>query len=146
MRYEMSPRESKKAEYFRFAESTVRGLRRRARRGGRAGQTELAERYVIERMRQNDHPLIHFRDGPGGRGPTPLGSRLDVAGVISTSRQNENSPESTAAYLEIPLEHVQAAVAYYAAYTAEVDAEIADREEIVAEAQTRWERQRAAPA
>lgn len=138
--------ENKKAVSFRFAESTVGELRRRARRAGRARQTELAERYLIEGMRQDDHPLIHFREGPGGRRPTLLGSRLDVADVISTIRQNENSPEAAAAYLEIPLEQVQAAVAYYADYKAEVDGEIADREEIAAEARARWERQQAALA
>jgi uncharacterized protein (DUF433 family) len=142
----MDRAEKKMPVSFRFAESTVSELRRRARRAGRTRQTELAERYLIEGMRHDDHPLIHFRESAGGRRPTLLGSRLDVADVISTIRQNENSPEAAAAYLEIPPEQVQAAVAYYADYKAEVDAEIADREEIAAEAQARWERQQAALA
>lgn len=141
-----SNRQKKAAVSFRFAESTVSELRKRARRAGRARQTELAERYLIEGMRQDDHPLIHFREGPGGRRPILLGSRLDVADVITTLRQNENSPEAAAAYLEIPLAQVEAAVAYYADYKSEVDREIAEREEIAAEAKARWDRQQAALA
>jgi uncharacterized protein (DUF433 family) len=142
----MSRGRSKTAISFRFAESTVSDLRRRARRAGRTRQTELAERYLVEGMRQDDHPLIHFREGPGGRRPTLLGSRLDVADIIRTIRQNENSPEAAAAYLEIPPGHVQAAVAYYADYKDEVDAEIADREDIAEEQLARWQRQREALA
>ncbi|MGH2923388.1 MAG: hypothetical protein ACRDKH_05095, partial [Solirubrobacterales bacterium] len=65
----MSRGSSKTAISFRFADSTVDQLRRRARRAGRARQTELAERYLVEGMRQDDHPLIHFREGPEGRRP-----------------------------------------------------------------------------
>lgn len=136
--------QNKKAISFRFAESTVGELRRRARRAGGNRQTELAERYLVEGMRQDDHPLIVFREGRGGRRPTLLGSRLDVADLISTIRQNENSPQAAADYLEVPLEQVEAAVAYYADYRAEVDEEIIERAEIAAEAQERWERQQAA--
>jgi uncharacterized protein (DUF433 family) len=53
-----------------------------------------------------------------------IGSGLDVWEVIATIRDNEGSIEDTAAYLEIPIGLVQAAVAYYGEYQDEIDAEI----------------------
>jgi len=53
-----------------------------------------------------------------------IGSGLDVWEVIATVRDNEGSVEDTAAYLEIPVGLVQAAVAYYGEYRDEIDAEI----------------------
>ena len=72
-------------------------------------------------MRRDEHPLIYFRDGEAGRRPALLGSRLDVATVVSTIRQNDNSVEGAAEYLEIPAERVEAALSYYASYKEEVD-------------------------
>ncbi len=66
--------------------------------------------------------MIYFRDGEIGRRPALLGTRLDVAEVISTIRQNNNSAENAADYLEIPLEHVEACLNYYADYKDEIDA------------------------
>jgi hypothetical protein len=53
-----------------------------------------------------------------------VGSGLDVWEVIATVRDNDGSGEDAAAYLEIPLGLVQAAVAYYGAYRDEIDEEI----------------------
>jgi len=33
------------------------------------GQTALAERYIEEGIRQDEHPLIYFREGAAGRRP-----------------------------------------------------------------------------
>jgi uncharacterized protein (DUF433 family) len=82
-----------------------------------------------------EHPLIYFRDGAAGRRPALLGTRLDVADVIETLRQNGNSMERTAAYLELPLDRVEACLRYYAVYREEIDdwiersRAIAEREE-----------------
>ena len=59
-------------------------------------QTALAERYLEEGLRMDEHPLIYFRDGANGRRPALLGTRLDVADVIETLRQNDRSVERTA--------------------------------------------------
>src|SRR3990172_3702752 len=58
--------------------------------------------------------------GGGGRGV--MGTHLDVAQVIETLRQNDNSIEETADYLDIPPAQVDVAVRYYTAYRGEVDA------------------------
>jgi uncharacterized protein (DUF433 family) len=77
---------------------------------------------IEEGLRRDEHPLISFRDGEAGRRPVLLGTRLDIAEVIATIRQNENSVEEAADYLETPVEHVEACVRYYADYKDEVDA------------------------
>lgn len=128
---------------FRFDSATVEGLRERATQRPE-NQTELAERYIVEGMRQDEHPLIHFRDGAGGRRPSLLGSKLDVADIVTTIRQNENSIPAAAEYLEIPVEQVEAAAQYYADYKDEVDAWIRQSEEIANREHERFVRQQEA--
>jgi uncharacterized protein (DUF433 family) len=103
-----------------------------AQRAGLAPRT-LAQRYVDESLRREDHPLVRFADGPSGRRAALVGKGLDVWEVIATVRDNDNDPEEAAAYLEIPAGLVQAAVVYYGDYRDEIDAEIALN-------QAEWER------
>lgn len=83
----------------------------------------------------DEHPLIQFRDGAGGRRAALVGTRLDVWQVIETLRNSDNSVSETADYLSIPETWVRACVRYYAEYTDEVDSfaelqrELAAREE-----------------
>lgn len=109
---------------LRFPIGTTTRLRQRAKHGGTAPRT-LAQRYVEEGLRHDDHPLIHFVDGPSGRRAALLGTGLDVWEVIATVRDNENDFEEAASYLGIPLGLVQAAVTYYGDYGDEIDEEIA---------------------
>lgn len=99
-------------------------LAAQAQRAGLAPRT-LAQRYVDESLRREDHPLVRFADGPSGRRAALAGSGLDVWEVIATVRENDNDPEETAAYLEVPSGLVQAAILYYGDYREEIDAEIA---------------------
>lgn len=110
----------KQSVSFRFDPITVRRLKDHAAETG-AGQTALAERYIEEGIRQDEHPLVYFREGAAGRRPALLGSRLDVAEAIATIRQNNGSVDEAAAYLEIPVEQLEAAARYYGEYTEEVD-------------------------
>lgn len=141
----MAGGQNKQAVSFRFQPGTLAQLRRRAR-SARAAQTDLVERYVQEGLRHDEHPSIHFRDGAAGRRPALLGSRLDVADVINTIRQNENSIEEAAEYLEIPVEQAEAALAYYADYKPEIDDWIERGRAIAEEERERWQRQRNALA
>ncbi len=111
---------NKKAIAFRFDAETVDHLKRRAQEAGTA-QTALAERYIEEGLRMDEHPMIYFREAEAGRRPALRGSRLDVADVIETIRQNDNSIEQAADYLELPGEQVEACLRYYADYKSEVD-------------------------
>jgi uncharacterized protein (DUF433 family) len=81
----------------------------------------LAERYVEEGLRMDEHPLIYFREGGAGRRPALVGARLDVATVVETIRQHDNSVEDTAEYLDVPVAHVEECVRYYVDYKGEVD-------------------------
>jgi uncharacterized protein (DUF433 family) len=124
---------------FRVLPRTLEHLRRRAREAGQP-QTALAERYIEEGLRMDEHPLIYFRDGAAGRRPALLGTRLDVADVIETIHQNGNSVERAAAYLELPLDRVEACLRYYADYREEVD-DWTERSRAIAEREEeRWRR------
>ncbi|HEX8858824.1 MAG TPA: hypothetical protein VGC06_06955 [Actinomycetes bacterium] len=70
--------------------------------------------------RIESYVTAYFRDGAAGRRPAVLGTRLDVADVIETIRQNRNSVEDTAAYLEVPIDRVDACLRHYADYGAEI--------------------------
>lgn len=127
----MPPAKTRKSVSFRFDPITVRRLKDHAAEAG-AGQTALAERYIEEGIRRDEHPLIYFREGAAGRRPALLGSRLDVADVVTTIRQSDGSVGEAADYLEVPVDQIDAAARYYADYREEVDALI-DRSRDAAE-------------
>jgi uncharacterized protein (DUF433 family) len=133
----MARGQSKQSVSFRFDPITVKRLKDHAAETG-AGQTALAERYIEEGIRSDEHPLIYFRTGAAGRRPALLGSRLDVAEAITTIRQNGGSVEEAASYLEIPVAQLEAAARYYGEYREEVDAQI-ERSQLAAEREReRW--------
>lgn len=133
----------KQSVAFRFDSALVEHLRRRAAEVD-APQSRLAERYIEEGLRRDEHPLIYFRDGATGRRPAVIGTRLDVADIISTIRQNNNSVQETAEYLEIPTEHVEAALRYYGDFKDEVDEWAARASQSAERERARWERQQQA--
>ena len=125
---------------FRVRTETSERLERFAKEVGET-QTALVERYVEEGLRMDVHPLIHFRDGFGGRRPALLATRLDVWQVVATIRQNERSVEAAAEYLEIPVEHVRACLRYYADFQHEIDEWVARAQAIEAREEANWRRQ-----
>ena len=108
---------------LRLPPGTRARLTQYARRTG-LPERALAQRYLEEGLRHDAHPLIQFLDGPSGRRASMVGSGLDVWEVIATVRDNDGSAGEAAAYLEVPLGLVQAAVAYYGEYRDEIDQEI----------------------
>lgn len=119
---------------FRIRPRTLQALRRRARDLGQT-QTAVAERYIEEGIRTDEHQLIYFREGAAGRRPALIGTRLDVWQVVETVRQSEGDIEAAGAYLDLPVGKLHGALRYYGEYREEVDAWIeraqafADREE-----------------
>jgi hypothetical protein len=79
----------------------------------------LAQRYVEEGLRMDDHPLVRYADGPAGRRARLIGGP-DVWEVIAVAHDNDGNIEETATYLELPLGLVQAAAAYYGVYQQEM--------------------------
>jgi uncharacterized protein (DUF433 family) len=116
----MAREKAKRAVSFRFDPKTVRHLKRRADEVGVA-QAALAERYIEEGLRMDEHPSIWFREGAAGRRPALLGTRLDVATVIETIRQHDGSLEDTAEYLDVPIGQVEECLRYYVDFKGEVD-------------------------
>jgi uncharacterized protein (DUF433 family) len=134
---------NKQSIAFRFSRVTVARLKQRAQ-DTHAPQTALAERYIEEGLRHDEHPLIYFRGGEAGRRPALLGTRLDVADVVTTIRQNGNSVGEAADYLEVPIAHVEACLHYYADYKDEIDAWIERSHAIAERERERWQRRQQA--
>lgn len=127
---------------LRVAEAAAVELERAAKRRG-VSRSELAERYLIEGVAQDEFPQIAFRDGALGRRAILLGTRLDVWQVLETVRGHGNSVEQAAEYLDLPAERVRAAVRYAAAHRDEVE-EIAAREiEAATRAEELWHAEQA---
>ncbi len=126
-------------------------LDRLERRGARAGlnKSRLAERYIDEGMRIDEHPGIVFRDGPAGRRPG-LAAGPDVWEVIGVLKGATERGEAailyTAEYLNLPSAGVRSAVSYYASYTGEIDEWIARNDADAEAAEAAWRREQAALA
>lgn len=130
---------------LRLAETTIERLGQRAKRAQMPPRT-LAQRYVEEGLRMDEHPLVRFVDGPAGRRARLAGTGSDVWEVIATVRDNGNDLTATSEYLGIPLGLVQAAVTYYGAYRDEIDELIADNARAATEAHAAFQAGQAALA
>jgi uncharacterized protein (DUF433 family) len=121
----------------RLNEATIERLGAHARRLHLPPRT-LAQRYVEEGLRMDEHPLVRFADGPAGRRARLVGTGKDVWEVIATVRDNDGDAAEAARYLEIPLGLVQAAITYYGAYREEIDEWIELNAQEAAEAHAAW--------
>lgn len=108
---------------IRIGQRTLDGLRARSKRGGEP-LSRLAERYIEEGMRTDNHPGIAFRDGPAGRRAGLVGGP-DVWEIIGALR---TAPEVTdarvvalAKRLGLSEGQVRIAVRYYGEYPEEID-------------------------
>jgi predicted HicB family RNase H-like nuclease len=128
----------------RFSRDPVhRRLERAASLRGTSIST-LAERLIDEGLRMESHPLIAFRDGPAGRRPVLMG-RLEVADVIGSIVGGDvdtgDRRQRAAEMLDLTMPQVDAALAYYAEFTDEIDAELSARAAIAAAEEALWLRQ-----
>lgn len=96
--------------------------------GARAlSESELARRYVGEGLRRDRHPRVTFVAWRPGR-PVLVGRpRLEIADIVETWKLEDRDEEATAAYFELPVADVRAAVAYYADFRDEVDASLEEK-------------------
>ena len=120
----------------RLNDATIARLGKHAQRVHLAPRT-LAQRYVEEGLRMDEHPLVRFADGPAGRARL-VGTGKDVWEVIAAVRDNDGDAAETARYLELSLGLVQAAISYYGAYRDEIDQWIESNEQEAAEAYAAW--------
>lgn len=132
----------------RWDADVVERLRRRSELAG-TNKSRLAERYVDEGTRMDEHPGIVFRSGPSGR-RAALAGGPDVWEVMATLKDGEARGDAaigaTAELLELTELQVRTAVRYYSAYPEEIDERIRRNIEEADEAEAAWRREQAALA
>lgn len=130
----------------RLAAPVVERLRGRAARSGHS-QRQLAERYIDEGMRMEDHPGIVFREGPLGR-RAGLAAGPDVWEIISALKQLPARGKAAIAELaelvEVDERLIQAALDYYGEFPEEIEELIQSNEQEAARAEAAWRRQQTA--
>ena len=105
----------------------------------------LVDRLLGEAVRAERHPLIRFRRGAAGqRRALLVGTRLYVHQVITTLRAENGDVAVTAGYFDVDEALVRAALAYYADFGDEIDADTQDAERAASIERDRWERQQRA--
>jgi hypothetical protein len=132
----------------RWNADVVSRLRRRSELAG-TNKSRLAERYVDEGTRMDEHPGIVFRGGPTGR-RAALAGGPDLWEVLTTLKsgkaRGEEAISATADLLRLTDSQVRTAVRYYGAFPGEVDDRIARNVEDADEAEAAWRREQAALA
>lgn len=119
-------------------------LKAAAARSGVA-MSPLAEELIEQGLRMREHPQVVFRDGPVGHRPA-LVAGPEIADVIGAIVGGDVLPDErrewVADLLGIELAMVDAALEYYAAFTEEVDEDLAERRRLADELEARWRRSR----
>ena len=124
------------------------GVYERLKRGAAQRAESLSsagERLIDEGLRMDAHPGIIFRDGPAGRRAV-LAAGPDVWEIVPLLRDLEGSLEeriaATAEQLWLTERQVRAVSRYYAEFTDEIDAEIAENDDIADRELAAWENER----
>jgi hypothetical protein len=104
----------------------------------------LAEELIDEGLRLRRHPLIVFRDGASGRraglaGGPDVGEA--ISGIIGGDVAAHDRVDRAMELFGLRREQIDAALAYYAEYTDEIDGEIAANVVAADEAEALWRRQ-----
>jgi hypothetical protein len=131
----------------RWATDVLDRLRKRSEAEG-ISKSRLAERYVDEGIRMDEHPGIEFRDGPAGRRAS-LQRGLDVWELVITVREFEpdggDVVAAVAEHLNLAVSQVEAGIRYYAAFPDEIDDRINRNQDGWDEAEAAWYREHGAP-
>ncbi len=132
----------------RWDAGVVERLARRSELDG-TNKSRLAERYVDEGTRMDEHPGVVFRDGPTGR-RAALAGGPDIWEVIGTLKggraRGEKAVAAAAQLLNLTDSQVRVAVRYYGAYPEEIDERIERNVEEADAAEAAWRREQAALA
>ncbi|MGN6254993.1 MAG: hypothetical protein ACTHO8_08455 [Solirubrobacterales bacterium] len=132
----------------RWGTDVLNRLNRRSELAG-TNKSRLAERYVDEGTRMDEHPGVVFRGGPTGR-RAALAGGPDVWEVMAALKggkaRGEEAISATAELLDLTDSQVRIAARYYGAFTDEIDRRIALNTEDADEAEAAWQREQAALA
>ena len=130
----------------RFDREVLERLRRYAATVPGATPSGLAQRLVDEGLRMADHPGVVFRDGPAGR-RAALVVGPDVWEIVvfleEIDERGEAAVAAAAENFHVPASAVAAGIGYYTAYSAEIDAWIAEARAASERAEQEWERRQA---
>jgi hypothetical protein len=106
----------------------------------------LAEELIEEGLRSRRHPLVLFRDGPTGR-RAGLAGGPDiwevVGGLVGGDVAAAHRIERAVEQFGLSHHQVSAALDYYAAFTTEIDAELAANLAAADDAEAAWRRRQA---
>jgi hypothetical protein len=129
----------------RWANELLDRLRARSESEG-ISTSRLAERYVDEGLRMDEHPGIEFRDGPAGRRAS-LHRGPDVWQVVMTWQEYERHGgdviAAVADHLSLEVSEIETGMRYYAAYPEDIDERIHANTVGSAEAEAAWLREQA---
>lgn len=129
---------------IRFQDASTAGdLRAEARAAG-TSVSALAEELITEALRMRRHPLVTFRPGPAGRRPG-LVDGPDIweviGGLVGGDVPTEQRIDRAVAEFGLRREQVEAALAYYAEFTEEIDSWIRANDEYAERAEALWRRE-----
>ena len=116
------------------SEETLVQLQALARSGGRTVE-DLASRAIEEYVRCARFPAVRFIDTADGDRKAILPGGHSIWGIVFNARGFAMDADKTAEHLEIPVETVRQALAYYAAYPEEIDAHLRSLEEFAEDPQ-----------
>jgi hypothetical protein len=106
----------------------------------------LAEELIEEGLRSRRHPLVLFRDGPTGRRAGLVGGPdiwEVVGGLVGGDGAAAHRIERAVEQCGLSHQQVSAALDYYAAFTTEIDAELAANLAAADDAEAAWRRRQA---
>lgn len=109
-------------------------------------KSRLAERYVEEGLRADEHPGIVFRGGPAGRRAAVAGGP-DVWEVVAVLKEADEEAEPIAwgaESLNLSEVKVRAALRYYSQYSEEIDERLRRNVEEADAAEAAWRREQTA--
>ena len=112
---------------LRVSEAQAERLQRKARRLGRS-PSETGAILLDESLRRDEFAFIDFRDSPLGRQAYLQSTRLAVWMVVKIARRFGSDVGKTAAHLQRPPAHIQAALNYGKAFPQEIEDAIRDND------------------
>jgi len=108
-----------------------------------ASTSSLAEELIDEGLRTRRHPLVSFRDGPAGRRAHLVGGPdvwEVVEGLIGGDVPVAERITRAVEVFGLPSQLVEAALAYYAEFTKEIDGQVGVNRKAAEEAEAQWRR------
>jgi len=109
----------------------------------RASTSSLAEELIDEGLRTRRHPLVSFRDGLAGRRAHLVGGPdvwEVVDGLVGGDVPVAERITRVVEVFGLPGQLVAAALAYYAEFTEETDAQVGANRKAAEEAEAQWRR------